>query len=251
MKVSKGAHPLKGIETVLLDMGNTLLDFHQGPSDEEKAALGLKHLEQYLKNLGGISCSSDVLHQSFYLPWIGDFGKREAQGIELDVQYYLNTALAAKNCSLDEKQCIQASKAFYREYEKHVRVNPYAQELLSYLKERGFQVGVVSNCCLYSRVYRDIFQDLGLGAYIDFYVFSYDYRVRKPNPLLFQKALEFSGTPPERTLMVGDSIKADIQGAKTQGMQTLWYNPLDKENTTDIVPDYQIRSFLALMEDLT
>lgn len=42
----------------------------------------------------------------------------------------------------------------------------------------------------------------------------------KPNPPMFQAALAALGTDPEQTLMIGDRVDTDIQGARAVGMKT-------------------------------
>ncbi|WP_293293876.1 YjjG family noncanonical pyrimidine nucleotidase [Allomuricauda sp.] len=48
--------------------------------------------------------------------------------------------------------------------------------------------------------------------------------VKKPNPHIFKLALDLAEVRPENSLMVGDSLEADILGAKAMGMQVLHYN---------------------------
>jgi 4-nitrophenyl phosphatase len=43
----------------------------------------------------------------------------------------------------------------------------------------------------------------------------------KPEPLIFQYALEILGTSPEETLVVGDNLETDIRGGRDAGMATL------------------------------
>ena len=46
--------------------------------------------------------------------------------------------------------------------------------------------------------------------------------------------------------MIGDSLEKDIQGAKNANMKSIWYNPKEKYNNTNIIPDYEIKSLLEL-----
>jgi 2-haloacid dehalogenase len=53
--------------------------------------------------------------------------------------------------------------------------------------------------------------------------------------------LERAGSPrPEKTLMVGDRLPADILGAERAGIRTCWFNPSRFPNETKIVPDFEI-----------
>ena len=48
--------------------------------------------------------------------------------------------------------------------------------------------------------------------------------VKKPNPIIFQLALNSAKTTSENALMIGDSLEADILGAKAVGLHTLHFN---------------------------
>ncbi|WP_051304316.1 HAD family hydrolase [Calidithermus chliarophilus] len=49
-----------------------------------------------------------------------------------------------------------------------------------------------------------------------------DVAVRKPNPRIFHLACERLGVPPHETLMIGDHLEADVQGAIAAGLQGLY-----------------------------
>ena len=48
--------------------------------------------------------------------------------------------------------------------------------------------------------------------------------VKKPNPEIFELALQKANTRADRSLMVGDNIEADILGAKAVGFHALHFN---------------------------
>lgn len=52
----------------------------------------------------------------------------------------------------------------------------------------------------------------------------------KPSKEFFERSFsELDGIKPKDTVMIGDSVTADIEGGKNFGMQTIWFNR-DKEN---------------------
>jgi putative hydrolase of the HAD superfamily len=51
--------------------------------------------------------------------------------------------------------------------------------------------------------------------------------VAKPDPAIFRPALEALGTPPARTLYVGDTVHADVHGAVAAGMPVVQLDPYD------------------------
>jgi HAD superfamily phosphatase (TIGR01668 family) len=52
---------------------------------------------------------------------------------------------------------------------------------------------------------------------------------RKPSPAAFLLALEYLGSEPEKTMMVGDRVLTDIIGANQIGLKTVLVAPLDRK----------------------
>jgi putative hydrolase of the HAD superfamily len=53
-------------------------------------------------------------------------------------------------------------------------------------------------------------------------VISANVGVRKPNPHIFKIVLDYWQLPPDRVVMVGDMLGADILGAHNVGMRGVW-----------------------------
>ncbi|XP_071722935.1 uncharacterized protein [Rutidosis leptorrhynchoides] len=110
-------------------------------------------------------------------------------------------------------------------------VFPDSQPFLRWLRSQGVTVGVVSNA---EYRYPDvILPALGLneGSEYDFGVFSGLVGVEKPNPKIYEIALERAGNiAPEETLHIGDSMRKDYAPAKSIGMHALL---LDRFKTPD------------------
>ena len=48
--------------------------------------------------------------------------------------------------------------------------------------------------------------------------------VKKPNPKIFNFALESANARAEESVMIGDSLEADIEGAHNIGMETIHFD---------------------------
>jgi FMN phosphatase YigB (HAD superfamily) len=57
-------------------------------------------------------------------------------------------------------------------------------------------------------------------------------------------------TLPEKTWMVGNSLKVDIQGAVKNGMKTAWLNRNGKPGDVSIIPDIESPDLQRLTETL-
>lgn len=84
---------------------------------------------------------------------------------------------------------------------------------------------------------------------VDEIVISGEVGVAKPDPAIFDIALDRAGRPArERVLMVGDNLVSDIAGGACAGLDTCWYNPATHPNGRGVEPTYEIRTLPELLE---
>ena len=88
-----------------------------------------------------------------------------------------------------------------------------------------------------------------LQPYFDSIIISGEHGFGKPDIRLFHKALEGLDCDESATVMVGDSMRSDIQGAKQAGIKSVWINRENKKITDEtIIPDYKIASLSELYD---
>lgn len=95
-----------------------------------------------------------------------------------------------------------------------------ASQLLTELKQQGYQLAVVSNGGHATRL--TILQGLGFSHYFDEIVSSERVGISKPNPEIFLYTSQKLAVAPEHCLFVGDHPVNDVQGATRAGMNALW-----------------------------
>ena len=95
---------------------------------------------------------------------------------------------------------------------------------LNTLKARGFSLGIVTNRHWGGASFQEDLYIMGIYPVIDpkHIAVSIDVGLRKPNPELFLHTLRALNAVPEEAVMVGDSIGADVGGAKRLGMIAVW-----------------------------
>lgn len=83
----------------------------------------------------------------------------------------------------------------------------------------------------------------GLGEVFDYIFISEVVGCEKPGKAFFDHVFEKVGiTDLSRVLVIGDSLTSDIRGGMNAGVDTCWYNPAGKENTSEVMPTYVIRN---------
>lgn len=55
--------------------------------------------------------------------------------------------------------------------------------------------------------------------------------VKKPNPRIFNFALDSANANPDESVMIGDSLEADIEGAHNIGMETIYFDYRNLNNS--------------------
>ncbi len=89
------------------------------------------------------------------------------------------------------------------------------------LKSRGLRLGLISNTSDDNNV-QTIVDRWGLRPYFESIVTSAALGIRKPDPRIFQAALDHFQVRPEEAAMVGDTLEADVLGANNSGIYSIW-----------------------------
>ncbi len=110
-------------------------------------------------------------------------------------------------------------------YAEEVRPAPGAGRMLERLAAREVPMAVVSNGPV--DMQRAALRALGFEGYFRVVLVSGDPDVacRKPAPRIFALACSGLRTAPSETLMVGDTLEADIRGALDYGLQAVFVGP--------------------------
>jgi putative hydrolase of the HAD superfamily len=123
--------------------------------------------------------------------------------------------------------------------DRRISFNPYpeSEAVLRRLGEMDVGLYVVSNWDLQLV---EVLERLGWMRYFDGTVVSAVSGIEKPDPRLFEEALEVSGTRGDRTVMVGNDPVADIEGAAEAGIDTVLVDrrgDVEAPRATFVVPD--------------
>lgn len=110
-------------------------------------------------------------------------------------------------------------------------IMPHADRLIDYLNEKGIRTGVISNNCFSSNALKKLFDRLLPRNKFEFVLASSDYIFRKPHSMMFDIALQKSGLTADKVWYCGDSIEADVYGAKNVGMFPVLYEGRTDDNT--------------------
>jgi len=127
---------------------------------------------------------------------------------------------------------------------------PNAEKLLEELSKR-YQLGVIANQTggLDARL-----EQFGIRQYFSAVVSSWEYQCMKPDPRLYEIALDLAQCAPEEAVMVGDRLDNDVAPAKSVGMHTIWirqgFGALQSPQNALQSPDHTIDDLNDLLDIL-
>ena len=221
------------LRAVLFDWGDTLMQWKWDEAFVENghraglAAIGHADLAEE----GEVTAR----FRDAYLPTFWQPGAVE----ELEYPGVVRELLAHFGIDPTEEQLNAFLEAEHAEWAWARQLGATTHALLESLRSRGLKLGVVSNAFDPGWLLHRDLADAGVAERIDFAVFSSEVGRRKPDPLIFQTALDALGVEPAETLFVGDRLEQDIGGASQLGMKTVqavWFFADDSENGAE--PDF-------------
>ena len=212
-----------GIKAILFDLDGTLR--HNLPSAGEV-------FTDYVLSLGLSLVEEDKLRaarwEHYYFansPEIlsdQKIHKDDSEGFWLNFSRRRLVALGCQPERADE--LAGALAAYMREaYKPEVHVPQEAHALLPSLRKGGYVLGVVSNR---DKPYEDELEQIGLKEYFHFSLAGGEVPAYKPEPQIFQRALELAGTTAAESIYVGDNYFADVVGSRRAGLRPVLYDPM-------------------------
>lgn len=149
------------------------------------------------------------------------------------------------NYSKDNTIIKDATFAFCEEFMKYVRIDKHTKEVLMNLYKK-YKIGLISNFAIPECVIK-LLQDNDIKKFFSVIIVSGDVNKRKPNPEIFKLALNSLRLSASEVIFVGDSLDADIRGAQSVGITTVFIERRLQKEKEVIHPDMTIDGLKDLL----
>jgi FMN phosphatase YigB (HAD superfamily) len=228
---------VQAIETVLFDFGGTL-DSDGVPWKERFYAL---------YRAEGLSLSAEAFAPPFYAAddaLVGALARTTGLKETVDLlAANLEAELARRGGGQEENDVGRGQRVASRFLSEMSVAFARNRPVLEALGER-YRLGVVSN--FYGNL-EAVCESSGLGPFFGVMTDSQCVGAEKPEPAIFRAALAALHAAPETTVMVGDSLRRDYEGARRSGMGFIWIAPEDVQAAKRSAAD---RPVLAAVSEL-
>ena len=222
---------------LLFDLDHTLLDFDAAED------VALSHL---LKEEGVEDIQA---YKDYYVPMNKALWK-DLEEKKITKQELVNTRFSRLFAHFGvEKDGSYIAERYQFFLSKQGQIFPGVEDLLKKLIHQGYELYAATNGITAIQTGR--LEQSGIAPFFKEIFISEQLHTQKPDAAFYEKiGQQIAGYGKEKTLMIGDSLTADIQGGNNAGIDTIWYNPHHLENKTLAKPTYEVDSYQALLEIL-
>lgn len=207
------------MKVIIFDLGCTLVYFEGSWSQVVQQATRIlqNKLVEY-----GYPAGGDFLFRRLTLRLDEYYQQRERDHTERGIETVLRSFFREMSWGgISQEMLRESFKAFYGITQAHWIPEEDALSTLQTLKVRGYNLALLSNAA-YDEDVQTLVDKAQVRPYLDLILSSAAIGYRKPHPYAFKKVVDFFGFPVEAFLMVGDSLSADIMGARSVGIKSAW-----------------------------
>ena len=220
---------------MLFDAGNTLLEINYGVIAE-----GLRR--------EGVEVSPEALRVAEQKARVRlDDALRSGRSTEAAETFRRYLGYIIEDLGLPWDERAEAMWRVVRAYNPPVGVwhcpAPGASRILSRLRGEGLIIGCISNS---NGSVAQALEQAGLASHLDFVLDSAIVGVEKPDPRIFQLALEQAGVRPPEAVYIGDLYSVDVVGARRAGLRAILLDPLSLWPPDDCLKGRDLAEAVAL-----
>jgi putative hydrolase of the HAD superfamily len=236
------------IRAVLIDLGDTLV--HLARPWDDVFQDNLHSLYTYLQG-EGLNSAFDEFARIFIRGFESASTVSQFYKIEIPLEDIVSKSLRKSKFKQPDLAFVNnAVMEFYKPEIDAWELYPDTVQTLGALQDSGFEIGLISNSKSDWAV-RAILEKHELLGFFKVIVTSAALRKRKPRPDPFTEALNGLGVKASETVFVGDSLEADIFGAKTVGIRSIHVLRKPLDHPLLIAPEATVTSLREALDQIT
>ncbi|RCT55877.1 YjjG family noncanonical pyrimidine nucleotidase [Winogradskyella sp. KYW1333] len=222
-----------GIKHVFFDLDHTLWDFDKNSGLTFKKIFELNNINIELGTFLKVYEPINLKYWKLY---------REERVSKPDLRYgRLKEAFDTLGVSVKDDMINHLSEAYIDYLTTFNHLFEGAIEILEYLQYK-YHLHIITNG--FEEAQERKMQNSKIRSYFKTVTNSEMVGVKKPNPKIFNYALNSAEANPNESIMIGDSLEADIAGAQKVGMRTIHFDYKDVHNGDGNVRVKQLKALI-------
>ena len=238
------------IDTIFFDLGYTLINF-RGNVNWVLNTSYFSLAKSLIKS--GCKINARKFARQYQQIISRYYEDRELNQVEQHASIFVNRALARVGHAPASPEIVyRAIAAMYEVTESHWHLEKDTHATLAELKQKDYRLCIISNASNTEDL-NNLVDNANLRQYFDHIIISAEERIRKPDRRIYEKALAVMQSTPAESLMVGDTLTADVLGAQKVGIRAAWITrrarrPDNSRVKKEIKPDFEISELSDLLK---
>ncbi|MFS4417055.1 YjjG family noncanonical pyrimidine nucleotidase [Maribacter sp. 2307ULW6-5] len=201
------------IKDVFFDLDHTLWDFERNSALTFETIFEQRQMDIDLPAFLEVYVPANIRYWKMY---------REERISKENLRYErLKSVFDTLGITVPDGTINQLAADYIAQLSTYGHLFPHATEVLNYLRPK-YRLHIITNG--FQEIQAKKLKNSGIDMYFEHVIDAEVAGAKKPHPRIFEMALERSRAVPQRSLMIGDSLEADILGAKALGMHALHFN---------------------------
>lgn len=201
------------IRHVFFDLDHTLWDFDKNSGLTFEKIFKLNNLDIDLSTFLEVYEPINLKYWKLY---------REEKVTKPALRYgRLKEAFNAINIDVEDEMINHLSVAYIDYLTTFNHLFEGTLSILNYLRDK-YELHIITNG--FEEAQERKMQNANIRSYFKTITNSEMVGVKKPNPKIFNFALDSAKASPNESVMIGDSLEADIEGAHNIGMETIYFD---------------------------
>ncbi len=203
----------KGITDIFFDLDHTLWDFEKNSALTFRKIFEINNIEANLDSFIEHYRPINLKYWRLY---------REDKIAKEDLRYVrLNETFKAINFKVNDDLVYKLSDDYITHLSSFNHLFENTFEILDYLS-KNYRLHIITNG--FDEVQYKKMNNSNIVHYFETVTNSENAGVKKPNPIIFNYALNLASTSADSSVMIGDSYEADILGALNIGMDVVYFD---------------------------
>ncbi len=208
------------IKHVFFDLDHTLWDFDKNSGLTFEKIFKLNNLDVELSEFLEVYEPINLEYWKLY---------REEKVTKQALRYgRLKDAFDAINVEVEDDMINHLSVAYIDHLTTFNHLFDGTVEILNYLKDK-YELHIITNG--FEEAQERKMHNANIKSYFKTITNSEMVGVKKPNPKIFNFALDSAKANSTESVMIGDSLEADIEGAHNIGMETIYFDYRNLKNS--------------------
>lgn len=205
------------IKHIFFDLDRTLWDFEKNSQHALKLLFHKYELNRFVHQFYDFFYTYKHINADLWVRYgKGKISKEELREVRFE------KTLEKFNCS-NKELALQLSIDYIETSPNLKNIFPHTFEVLSTLKTEGYHLHIITNG--FREVQLKKLTNCDLIHFFDVIVSSEDIGYNKPDSRIFNYALNLAKANPDESLMVGDDLNVDVNGAANVGMHAFLFDP--------------------------